>query len=189
MGRTLNAVGRRTKRWSQRDNDRRKMTSSLLSILKLRLLVGFLGERAQFGWWPTSFYEPSGRLFLEPIFAKTGHIAQYHGVNSAARHHHDEALSVSAFHLFHLPEEVEQDLHKLLQEDAGASAELVRYDSAQAALVALIGLSGGKAKEALGPVAIGQVSDLAKHLGDIAAIYASAFGSGVQAIPYLVREL
>jgi len=88
-----------------------------------------------------------------------------------------------------LPEEVEQDLHKLLQEDAGASAELVDYDSAQAALVALIGLSGGKAKEALGPVAIGQVSDLAKHLSDIAAIYASAFGSGVQAIPYLVREL
>lgn len=41
------------------------------AILQLRLLVGFLGERAQFGWWPTSFYEQSSRLFLEPVFPKT----------------------------------------------------------------------------------------------------------------------
>lgn len=176
-------------RRGKRKNDWLNMSSSLLPILKLRLLVGFLGERAQFGWWPTGFYEPSGRLFLEPIFAKTSHLAQYHGVTEAARHHHDEALSVSAFHLFHLPEEVEQDLHKLLREEGGVSAELARYDSAQSALEALRGLSGGKMREAVGPVAIGQVADLAKHLSDIAAIYASAFGSRAQAIPYLVREL
>jgi len=27
--------------------------------LQQRLLVGFYGERAQFGWWPTAFYEAS----------------------------------------------------------------------------------------------------------------------------------
>lgn len=161
----------------------------MLSILKLRLLVAFLGERAQFSWWPTAFYEPSGRLFLEPIFAKTAHLAQYHGVTEAARHHHDEALSVSAFHLFHLPEEVEQDLHKLLQEDAVVATEVARYESSQAALAALVALSGGNTKEAVGPVVVGQVSDIAKHLGAMAAVYASAFGSGDQAVPYLVREL
>lgn len=165
------------------------MTSSLLPVLKLRLLVGYLGERAQFAWWPTAIYEASGRIFLEPIFAKTGHLAQYHGVTEAARHHHDDALSVSAFHLFHLPEEVEQDLHKLLQEDVSASIELPRFESAQSALEALLGLSRGKMREAVGPVAIGQVSDLGKHLSEIAAVYASAFRSGAQAIPYLVREL
>jgi hypothetical protein len=58
---------------------------SLMSVLRLRLLVGFLGERAQFGWWPTAFYEPSGRLFLEPIFSKTAQSAQCHGVVEAAR--------------------------------------------------------------------------------------------------------
>ncbi|RYG90171.1 MAG: BrxE family protein [Alphaproteobacteria bacterium] len=161
----------------------------MFSILKLRLLVGFLGERAQYAWWPTAFCEPSGRLFLEPIFAKTGHLAQYHGLTEAARHHHDEALSVSAFHLFHLPEEVEQDLHKLMLEHAAPAAEISRYDSAYAALDALTELSDGKVSQALGPIAIGQVSDVANHLSDIAAVYASAFGSGTQAIPYLVRDL
>ncbi|NTZ43180.1 hypothetical protein G7A66_08755 [Altererythrobacter sp. SALINAS58] len=57
---------------------------------------------------------------------------------------------------------------KLLQEDAGASAEVARYDSAQTALEELVGLSGGKTREALARVAIGQVSDVAEHMSDIA---------------------
>jgi len=54
--------------------------SYLSTVLQLRLLVGFLGERSQFAWWPTAFYETSSRLFLEPVFSKTSHLAQYHGV-------------------------------------------------------------------------------------------------------------
>lgn len=186
-------VGRPAAEWSLQSEDEQKMSTRIstpaFQILRLRLLVAFLGERAQFGWWPTEFYGPSARLFLEPIFAKAGHLAQYHGVIEAARRHHNEALSVSAFHLFHLPEEVEQDLHKLLQDDASPSGEYARYESAQSALEALLDLSDGRMRAAVGPAAIGQVSDLEKHLGDIAAIYASAFGSGTQATPYLVREL
>ena len=70
------------------------MRSSIRQILKLRLVVGFLGERAQFGWWSTAFYEPSGRLFLEPVFSKTPQFAQSHGVLEAARLIHDEHLRV-----------------------------------------------------------------------------------------------
>jgi hypothetical protein len=82
--------------------------------------VGFLGERAQFAWWPTAFYEPSSRnLFLEPVFSKTSRLAQYHGVLEAARRLHDEHLSVGSYHLFRLPEEVEQDLHAIVQSSAG----------------------------------------------------------------------
>jgi len=40
----------------------------LTTLLQMRLLVGFLGERAQHAWWPTAFYESSSRLFLEPVF-------------------------------------------------------------------------------------------------------------------------
>lgn len=54
--------------------------SYLSTLLQLRLLVGFLGECAQFGWWPTAFHEASSRLFLEPVFAKTSRLTQYHGV-------------------------------------------------------------------------------------------------------------
>jgi hypothetical protein len=83
------------------------------------MLVGFLGERAQFAWWPTAFYEASSRLFLEPVFSKTSRLAQYHGVLEAARRLHDEHLSVGSYHLFRLPEEVEQDLHAIVQSSDG----------------------------------------------------------------------
>lgn len=71
--------------------------SYLSTLLQMRLLVGFLGERAQFGWWPTSFHEASSRLFLEPVFSKTSKLAQYHGVLEAARRIHDEHLSVGSY--------------------------------------------------------------------------------------------
>ena len=48
-------------------------------------------------------------------------LAQYHGVSEAARRVHDEHLSVGSFHLFRLPEEMEQDLHALLQAGGKAS--------------------------------------------------------------------
>jgi hypothetical protein len=163
------------------------LNAPLLSILKLRLLIGFLGERAQFGWWPTAFYEASGRLFLEPIFVKTSRVAQYHGVIEAARRHHDEALNAGAYHLFRLPEEIEQDLHMLMLENGGDLTEGVSYDDTHNALDALAGLAGAAKRSALGPIAIGNVSDVADLLNDIAAVYASAFAADAQAIPYLVR--
>ena len=163
------------------------LNAPLLSILKLRLLIGFLGERAQFGWWPTAFYEASGRLFLEPIFAKTSRIAQYHGVIEAARRHHDEALNAGAYHLFRLPEEIEQDLHMLMLRDGDDLTEKARYDDTRTALEALAGVAGTTNRNALGPVATGRVSDVANLLNEIAAVYASAFVSDAQAIPYLVR--
>lgn len=163
------------------------MNTSLLSILKLRLLIGFLGERAQFGWWPTAFYETSGRLFLEPIFAKTSRVAQYHGVIEAARRHHDEALSAGAYHLFRLPEEIEQNLHMLMLEDGGHLTEGACYVDTQTALDVLAGLASATKRRALGPIAIGSVSDVADLLTEIATIYASAFASDAQTIPYLVR--
>ena len=47
-------------------NHSKKMQNNhLITLLRLRLLAGFLGERAQHAWWPTAFYEPSSRLFLE----------------------------------------------------------------------------------------------------------------------------
>ena len=58
--------------------------SYLPTLLQMRLLVGFLGERAQCAWWPTAFYEVSSRLFLEPVFSNTSRLAHFHGVFDAA---------------------------------------------------------------------------------------------------------
>ena len=165
------------------------MTSSTLpTLLQMRLLVGFLGERAQFAWWPTAFYELSSRLFLEPVFSKTSNLAQYHGVVEAARRLHDEHLSVGSFHLFRLPEEVEQDLHALMQSTTGEHLACNILQSKDAALMALKSLAPPGAKFSDGPTAVGSVTDI--QTGDvpkaIAGAYQWAFSGNARTYPYLV---
>lgn len=161
--------------------------ASLKPVLKARLLVGFLGERAQFGWWPTAFYESSGRLFLEPIFSRAPQVAQYHGVIEAARRLHDGHLSVGTYHLFRLPEEIEQDLHVLVQTAAEEWSPAALYRDKRTALTALADMAGAAKKSGVGPISIGNVRDVTNHLTEIASIYCSAFSSNAQSFPYLVR--
>ena len=129
-------------------------------MLQLRLLVGFLGERAQFAWWPTAFFEQSSRLFLEPVFPKTSRLAQYHGVLEAARRIHDEHLSVGSFHLFRLREEVEQDLHTIVQGNVGEKLVSQTLQSKDAALEALKRVAAANVTASVGPVAIGSIKEL-----------------------------
>lgn len=161
--------------------------ASLQTVLKARVLVGFLGERAQFGWWPTAFYESSGRLFLKPIFSRTPQVAQYHGVVEAARRLHDEHLSVGTYHLFRLPEEIEQDLHVLVQTAGEEWSPAALYRDKQTALAMLTDMTGAAMKGGVGPVSIGNVRDIADRLTEIASVYCSAFSSNAQSFPYLVR--
>src|ERR1044072_3601442 len=91
--------------------------ADLKKYLDLRLIIGYLGEISQFGWWPTAFFDSSSRLFIEPIFSKTSRLAQYYGIKEAACRLHDEYIGIgNVFHLFRLPEGIEQDLHNLILE-------------------------------------------------------------------------
>lgn len=164
---------------------RNNMNSASQSVLlELRILVGFLGEQAQFAWWPTKFFEASSRLFLEPVFAKTSVLAQYHGVLEAARRQHDEHLNVGSYHLFRLPEEIEQDLHASLQSGAALPSPLTK----ESALASLAQLAESNAPAAIGPVSVGDIKNLRSPdvLAAIAGIYASAFDRDAKSYPYLV---
>ena len=162
--------------------------SYLPTLLQMRLLVGFLGERAQCAWWPTAFYEASSRLFLEPVFSKTSRLAQYHGVLDAARRLHDEHLSVGSYHLFRLPEEVEQDLHAIVQSSVGEELSSQASQSKEAALEALKRLSAKNGTSSVGPTAVGSTKDIdsSDTLKAIAAAYLSAFTQNAKTYPYLV---
>ena len=47
-------------------------TSLLIDqFTQLRLLVGYLGQRKQSGWWDCEFLGPLGFRFLETIFPRT----------------------------------------------------------------------------------------------------------------------
>ena len=162
--------------------------SYLSTLLQLRLIVGFLGERAQCAWWPTAFYEASSRQFLEPVFPKTFRLAQYHGVLEAARRVHDEHLSVGSYHLFRLPEEVEQDLHAIVQSSAGEELASQVPPSKEAALDALKRLASTSATSSVGPTAVGSIKEIdsTDTLKAIAAAYLSAFTQNAKTYPYLV---
>ena len=162
--------------------------SYLPTLLQMRMLVGFLGERAQYAWWPTAFYEASSRLFLEPVFSKTSRLAQYHGVLEAARRLHDEHLSVGSYHLFRLPEEVEQDLHAIVQSSAGEDLANPAPKGKEAALDELKRLAATSSSSSVGPTAVGSIKEIdsSDTLKAIAAAYLSAFTQNAKTYPYLV---
>lgn len=161
----------------------------LSTVLQMRLLVGFLGERAQFTWWATSFFGDYSLRSLEFVTPKTSLLAQYHGVVEAARKLHDEHLNVGSYHLFRLPEEVEQDLHAMMQSSGGTKLAKQMPHDKDVALEALKALAGAITSAAVGPTAIGKIDQLSacEILKSISGAYVSAFSQNVRTYPYLVR--
>ena len=164
-----------------------KQSETIRKIISLRYLVGFLGERQQCNWWSTSFYESSSIRFLEPVFARTAPLAQYQGAMEAARRFHDENLSVDSFHIFRLPEELEQDLHGVVQLQLVELFDPRWIISRESALDALSNISDGSSDGAVGPVMVGKIEELRSSavLGKIGSIYHSALSANAHALPYL----
>jgi len=87
-------------------------------IAMLRICVAFLGEKDQRDWWKSSFLSRSGEAFIAPIFPKTSILARINGASAAAQFVHDEHIGIGdVFHLFRLPENVEQDINQLLKRE------------------------------------------------------------------------
>lgn len=159
-------------------------------ILEMRLLVGFLGERTQHGWWPTTFFEPNWRTFLDPVFSRTTSIAQYHGVLEAACRVHDEHLSLGCFHLFRLSDEQEQDLHGVLCGGVDFLGECGVGRDKDSSLVALEKLAGSAGAVVTGPILVGKIAELGDPsvLKAIARAYYSGFRNENLVYPYLVKN-
>jgi hypothetical protein len=163
--------------------------SYLTQYLRMRLLVGFLGERSQFAWWPTSFFGTSSEMFLEPVFPKTTKLAQYHGVTEAARRVHDEHIGVgNVFHLFRLPEEAEQGLHSAMINGRKDSVLFTSLGERDAALGALSDFASGARDITEGPTSVGVVKNVftAQALNTLAQSYLAAFDSGIRTYPYFM---
>ena len=101
---------------------------------------------------------------------------------------HDEHLSVGSYHLFRLPEEVEQDLHATVQSSVGEELASQAPQSKEAALDALKRLAAAGGTPNVGPTAVGSINDLdsSDTLKAIAAAYLSAFTQNAKTYPYLV---
>jgi hypothetical protein len=156
-------------------------------IAGLRLAVGLLGEQEQSAWWPSTFLGRNAQAFLHPIFGSKTRIAQYHGVTEAACRIHDERIGVGrVFHLYRLPEAIEQRISDAFQE--GSSPEdLTRcFESAEAAESVLARLAMGSTAVRPGPIRLGgaDMINSPDGVGLLAATYRAAFHAGLKCFPY-----
>jgi hypothetical protein len=159
----------------------------LQTLAKLRAVIGYLGEREQYAWWQSAFFSPDSPRFLAPAFGRTVLLAQCVGVARAAGLVHDERIGVGrVYHLFRLPEDMEQGMHEALH-DLVLQREIAGIVAAKAtALQYLRSRAGSNPGSGVGPVELGHARDLhdQRHWNAVAARYLGAFSAGVEVYPY-----
>ena len=156
-------------------------------LATLRACVGYLGEREQSGWWQSSFFDQGSSAFLTPVFARTHVLAQVCGVTRAAALVHDKWIGVGdAYHLFRLPEDIEQALHRALHEPALGERIAAITASQAAAADFLRGQGAPPAKPSQGPTRVGGAAELRKTntWSAVAGLYARAFEGESPVYPF-----
>lgn len=166
--------------------------ADLEPLVTLRTLAGYLGEREHFDWWPSAFFAPGSDAFLAPLFARTRLLARCSGVTQAAALVHDERIGVGhVYHLFRLPEDLEQGIHHLLNDEGVCGRVETLLLNQEAALAALRGMAGPLAAASPGPARVGATSDV--HRPDVwsvvAAHYLHAFEHGARVYPYFTDNV
>lgn len=168
-----------------------KNNDVIKQIVELRLLIGFLGEKAQHNWWGSNFMGSTSEAFLAPVFPRTTMLARYHGVSEAAMLMHDEYIGVGLnFHLYRLPDSVERATAKevsLIDVKQLMSSVLTSSD---AALERLGQLVSHEIEKTEGPVVVGRYADsgIRGMLQVSASHYHRAFSEGYRCFPYM-REV
>ncbi len=138
--------------------------ASLLEIsdlLRLRVVIGYLGEKSQGNWWQSDFFGAASGSFLNPVFPRTQFLTQVEGASAAAGRIHDERIGVGKiFHLFRLPEDFEQSFHQRLQDKDVIDELAPLWESKESAIGYLESNFGKPSKPQVGPVSVGKISEV-----------------------------
>lgn len=165
-------------------------TQIIDQLTQLRLLVGYLGQRTQFGWWDCDLLSPVGLRFLETIFPRTAHTAALRSTTEAACIVHDRSLGrVGNYHLFRLPLALEDRLQQTIGEVDWITAAK-QIESPDTAMETLQQLADAVVKAPVGPVQVGVERRLltSTSIHELAAHYHSAFCDGIRCFPYFAPE-
>lgn len=159
-------------------------------LITIRAIVGFLGEKSQFRWWDTNFLSETGLKFLTIAFPRTAFSAGVNSVAEAARRIHDSRIGKGrVYHLFRMPEFVEQGIHKRLP-DFDHSDLLPSFKDKDTALEKLQSMTESSLEASEGPVQVGNGRNLLhlSSLKKVAKHYAHAFENGKQTFPYFTES-
>jgi hypothetical protein len=157
-----------------------------LPLLKLRLLVAFLGEKRQANWWDCGFLAPTGQRFLQETFPRTALEAGLRSTSQAARSLHDSRIGrVGVFHLFRLPVDKEDILEAAVPQLRTLDPQKL-ITSKEAALAELGTMAKAKSTPATGPVRVAAPAAVftPTAVSEMAAHYHAAFAGGSQCFPY-----
>jgi len=155
-------------------------------LAKLRLLVGFLGENDQSGWWDCRFLCPNGLRFLEINFPRTVLAAAVTSVTAAARRFHDERIGKKdVYHLFRLPASLEEAVHNSIP--GGTPDEWTAAIADTDTAIARLGeMADDMVNAPVGPVQVGTFETLSTNaaVNEIAKHYRDAFAGDKIVLPY-----
>lgn len=145
----------------QRD-DKSMNNNELTLLVRIRLIVGYLGEHSEPKWWPSSFFASRSQAFLIPVFGKTSFMVQYYGVKESATRVHDEHIGIGrgVYHLFRLPEAIEQQLHNILINPEIKIQSASELSAENTALNTLEGIVKTNIKKTDGPIRVGSQKDI-----------------------------
>lgn len=160
------------------------MTSeSIKNIAKLRYCVAFIGEKDQSNWWSSMFLSKNGQAFLTPVFPKTSFLARIRGTSAAAQQVHDEHIGIGdVFHLFRLPENVEQELSQIFIDDQSLNVQDLA--STEEAYTCLEELADNESKQAVGALLLEENILAQTGIKQMASAYLNAFKSNEEVYPY-----
>jgi len=156
-------------------------------LISTRLLVAFLGEKEQLGWWNTGFLGSTGQRYLGFNFPRSSLSAGMNAATHAACQLHDERIGRGrVFHLFRLPSSMEEEIHASLLDDKVQESLLELIPDRDAALRSLATIAKERDKAHEGPVTIGGKDDIQKKnsVSKLAAYYLHAFNNGTKVFPY-----
>jgi len=161
------------------------------TLTELRVAVGMLGERASTPWWKTSFFGSSSQAFLAPTFPRTVLAAQFHGVREAASRVHDGAIGTGhVYHLFRLPEDLEQALHRQVCKPDRASELTGTIKDEESAVATLEQHSKTGPANGQGPVRVGGLADIRSSDAwrRVAGLYLVGYKDGRLVLPYFAES-
>lgn len=164
------------------------MSDIFHTAAEIRLLVGYLTEQ-QFSWINSQFFGDRAAAFLSPVFARTTFQAQCNGVTAANARQHDEVIGVGrTYHLFRLPEVLEQGVAAVLAQPEFVSAVKPHLATPDQALSRLKSIAISTATNEGAVLAPGNLSeDADTALRAMAGLYTDAFAKGFKTYPF-VRE-
>ncbi len=167
-----------------------KSSEIVSSLVVLRALTGFLGEKQQSGWWDVNFLNRTGLEFMKINFPRSAFGAGVTSSAEAAKKLHDERIGKGGvYHLFRLPAAVEESVHsELFKTDP--SSVLSGMESKDTALARLETMFEAKEKAPRGPVWIGARDDIvtAASVRKLAALYFDAFSGNRECFPYFANQ-